>query len=130
MAPGSRSATPFAGPERPHQPDAPARDEVIPRWRVGLVCGRFWKCDARGRKLNGLTAGLRRAGSKSPCAPQTGSVSSRGDWDMKRLCPRHEHVSRRAFLKGALATTGGVALPNWGGTGQLPDNRRGGEETR
>jgi hypothetical protein len=34
---------------------------------------------------------------------------------MKRRCPRHEHVSRRAFLKGALATTGGVALPNWGG---------------
>jgi Protein of unknown function (DUF1501) len=51
----------------------------------------------------------------SPGAPQTGSVSSRGDWDMKRRCPRHEHVSRRAFLKGALATAGGVAVPNWGG---------------
>jgi hypothetical protein len=26
-----------------------------------------------------------------------------------------EHVSRRAFLKGALATAGGVAVANWGG---------------
>jgi hypothetical protein len=28
---------------------------------------------------------------------------------------RLEHVSRRAFLKGALATAGGIALANWGG---------------
>ena len=34
---------------------------------------------------------------------------------MKSLCPVHEHVSRRAFLKGALVTTGGLAVPNWGG---------------
>ena len=26
-----------------------------------------------------------------------------------------EHLGRRAFLKGALATAGGLALPNWGG---------------
>jgi hypothetical protein len=34
---------------------------------------------------------------------------------MKSLCPGHEHVSRRAFLKGALVTGGGLAVPNWGG---------------
>jgi hypothetical protein len=34
---------------------------------------------------------------------------------MNRLCPRHEHVSRRAFLKGALVTGSGLAVPNWGG---------------
>jgi hypothetical protein len=28
---------------------------------------------------------------------------------------RQEHLSRRALLKGALLTAGGVALPNWGG---------------
>lgn len=28
---------------------------------------------------------------------------------------RNEHLSRRALLKGALATAGGLALPNWGG---------------
>src|SRR5438445_92350 len=28
---------------------------------------------------------------------------------------KHEHVSRRAFLKGALATAGGLAVANWGG---------------
>jgi hypothetical protein len=27
----------------------------------------------------------------------------------------HEHLGRRAFLKGALATAGGVAVANWGG---------------
>ena len=30
-------------------------------------------------------------------------------------CPRHEHLSRRALLKGALLTAGGLAVPNWGG---------------
>ncbi|MGE3805631.1 MAG: DUF1501 domain-containing protein [Gemmataceae bacterium] len=34
---------------------------------------------------------------------------------MHNLCPKIEHVSRRAFLKGALATGTGLALPNWGG---------------
>ncbi len=34
---------------------------------------------------------------------------------MKPLCSPHEHLSRRAFLKGALVTGGGVLLPNWGG---------------
>jgi hypothetical protein len=34
---------------------------------------------------------------------------------MKSFCPTHEHIGRRAFLKGALATAGGVVLPNWGG---------------
>ncbi len=28
---------------------------------------------------------------------------------------RHEHLSRRAFLKGALVTAGGAAVANWGG---------------
>jgi hypothetical protein len=31
------------------------------------------------------------------------------------FCPGGEHLSRRAFLKGALVTAGGLALPNWGG---------------
>jgi hypothetical protein len=39
---------------------------------------------------------------------------------MKSLCPVHEHFSRRAFLKGALVTTGGLALPNWGGLVHAP----------
>lgn len=30
-------------------------------------------------------------------------------------CPRHEHLGRRAFLKGALATASGLAVSNWGG---------------
>jgi hypothetical protein len=34
---------------------------------------------------------------------------------MRQLCPTHEHLSRRAFLKGSLATTGGFAVANWGG---------------
>jgi uncharacterized protein DUF1501 len=34
---------------------------------------------------------------------------------MKSLCPAHEHLGRRAFLKGALVTAGGLAVPNWGG---------------
>src|SRR5947209_13844468 len=28
---------------------------------------------------------------------------------------RQDHLSRRAFLKGALATVGGLTIPNWGG---------------
>src|SRR3954468_18149929 len=34
---------------------------------------------------------------------------------MHPKCSRGEHLSRRALLKGALVTAGGVALPNWGG---------------
>jgi hypothetical protein len=34
---------------------------------------------------------------------------------MQPLCSRQEHLSRRALLKGALLTGGGLALPNWGG---------------
>ncbi len=34
---------------------------------------------------------------------------------MQNLCPRNEHLGRRAFLKGALATGGGLAVANWGG---------------
>src|SRR6476619_3839251 len=34
---------------------------------------------------------------------------------MKPRCPAHEHLSRRAFLKGTLVTGSGLALPNWGG---------------
>src|SRR5262249_42527722 len=34
---------------------------------------------------------------------------------MKRLCPGHEHASRRALLQGSLVTAGGLAVPNWGG---------------
>jgi Protein of unknown function (DUF1501) len=33
----------------------------------------------------------------------------------KHLCPTQEHLSRRAFLKGALATGSGMAIANWGG---------------
>ena len=28
---------------------------------------------------------------------------------------RNDHLSRRALLKGALVTAGGLAVPNWGG---------------
>jgi hypothetical protein len=34
---------------------------------------------------------------------------------MSNWCIPHEHISRRAFLKGTLVTAGGLALPNWGG---------------
>ncbi len=34
---------------------------------------------------------------------------------MNGQCPKHEHLSRRALLKGALATTAGAAVANWGG---------------
>ncbi len=34
---------------------------------------------------------------------------------MKSICRTHEHLSRRALLKGALRTAGGAALMNWGG---------------
>ncbi|MCA9073237.1 MAG: DUF1501 domain-containing protein, partial [Planctomycetaceae bacterium] len=30
-------------------------------------------------------------------------------------CPRYEHMSRRALLKGSLATASGAAVMNWGG---------------
>lgn len=33
---------------------------------------------------------------------------------MNSLCPVHEHVNRRAFLKGTLVTGAGVAVANWG----------------
>src|SRR5262245_41113274 len=39
---------------------------------------------------------------------------------MRSLCPRHEHVSRRAFLKGTLVSAAGVAVPNWGGLFNTP----------
>src|SRR5713226_4705441 len=35
-------------------------------------------------------------------------------------CPRNEHLSRRALLKGALATVGGGVVMNWGGLTSLP----------
>ncbi len=34
---------------------------------------------------------------------------------MRPFCSTREHVSRRAFLKGALVTAGGVTVANWGG---------------
>ena len=34
---------------------------------------------------------------------------------MPAYCPSHEHLSRRALLKGSLLTTTGVAVANWGG---------------
>lgn len=34
---------------------------------------------------------------------------------MRKQCPIHEHLSRRAFLKGSLVTAGGCAVANWGG---------------
>src|SRR5262245_19831074 len=34
---------------------------------------------------------------------------------MRPLNTGREHVSRRAFLKGALVTAGGAVLANWGG---------------
>lgn len=34
---------------------------------------------------------------------------------MNRKCPTHEHFSRRALLKGTLATAAGATVGNWGG---------------
>src|SRR6185437_5104763 len=34
---------------------------------------------------------------------------------MNGHCPTHEHISRRALLKGALATSAGAAVANFGG---------------
>src|SRR4051812_27416772 len=39
---------------------------------------------------------------------------------MTALNSRPEHLSRRAFLKGALATGGGLAVANWGGLFHTP----------
>jgi hypothetical protein len=39
---------------------------------------------------------------------------------MHSFCPRSEHVSRRAFLKGALATASGGVVLNWGGLVHSP----------
>lgn len=33
---------------------------------------------------------------------------------MRDLCPQHEHLSRRALLKGTLATAAGGSVMNWG----------------
>jgi hypothetical protein len=33
---------------------------------------------------------------------------------MWNICPRHEHLSRRALLKGSLFTAGGASISNWG----------------
>ncbi len=35
-------------------------------------------------------------------------------------CPRQEHIGRRALLKGALATSAGATLMNWGGLLESP----------
>ena len=37
-------------------------------------------------------------------------------------CPTHEHISRRALLKGTLATAAGGAVTNWGGLASSADN--------
>src|SRR5581483_8828110 len=57
-----------------------------------------------------------------PEAPGTAGASrirsthpTRGAFAMRPFCSRKEHLSRRAFLKGALITGGGLTLPNWGG---------------
>src|SRR5204862_5019077 len=34
---------------------------------------------------------------------------------MRPICSTREHLSRRAFLKGALVTGGGLTVANWGG---------------
>src|SRR5215213_7845976 len=34
---------------------------------------------------------------------------------MKPICPRNQHISRRALMKGALATAAGGMVMNWGG---------------
>jgi hypothetical protein len=34
---------------------------------------------------------------------------------MTNPCPSNQHTNRRAFLKGALMTGGGIAVANWGG---------------
>ncbi len=34
---------------------------------------------------------------------------------MRPLCPTHEHISRRGWLKGSLATATGATVMNWGG---------------
>jgi hypothetical protein len=39
---------------------------------------------------------------------------------MNPFCPTREHLTRRAFLKGALATAGGSVLANWGGLFNSP----------
>jgi hypothetical protein len=39
---------------------------------------------------------------------------------MKSPCPSHEHLSRRAFLKGSLVTGSGLVVANWGGLFRSP----------
>jgi hypothetical protein len=50
---------------------------------------------------------------------------------MQPRCPTHEHLSRRAFLKGGLVTGGGAAVANWGDLFRSPasaaEARRGGK---
>jgi hypothetical protein len=41
---------------------------------------------------------------------------------MNARCPSHEHLSRRALLKGSLAAASGGAVMNWGGLAQSADN--------
>jgi hypothetical protein len=39
---------------------------------------------------------------------------------MRPYCPTHEHLSRRAFLKGSFLTAGGLTIANWGGLFSTP----------
>ncbi|MEX0703387.1 MAG: DUF1501 domain-containing protein [Planctomycetales bacterium] len=39
---------------------------------------------------------------------------------MNPHCPRNEHISRRALMKGALATAAGATVMNWGGLTSTP----------
>src|SRR3954466_12546190 len=39
---------------------------------------------------------------------------------MRPVCSRSEHLSRRALMKGALATAGGGVVMNWGGLTRTP----------
>ena len=45
-------------------------------------------------------------------------------------CPRHEHLSRRALLKGSLATATGAAVMNWGHVAQAAADQKPGERKK
>src|SRR5262249_30521836 len=56
----------------------------------------------------------RNAKGKGPMTNDKGPTTSKGDNPVRINCNPAEHVNRRAFLKGTLATAGGAALANFG----------------
>jgi hypothetical protein len=97
-------------------------EQRIERLFLAVRRGCRRRRSARDCAASGVGAETRTAArGRDLGAAQHGGVSiqsltrGREEIVMFPFCPTGEHLSRRAFLKGALVTAGGLAVPNWGG---------------